>query len=219
MIETQSPSIRNPTTAPAALKRMRIIGLAGRAGAGKDTCADILCAHEGFWRIAFADPLRAEIMGSFGIDACFFSRDLKERRTPSLAIARSDDSQFIQRMAALGEDIHKPRSPREIMRWWGTEYRRHQDSQYWTDRMIETVDQAIRTGTHHHIVITDVRFLNEAQCIESMGGEIWMVQRGIADKHPASHQSEYELSRIHPTTIVNNNGTLADLADAIENLL
>ena len=35
-----------------------IVAFCGKAGAGKDTAAQVLCDHLGFERLAFADPLK-----------------------------------------------------------------------------------------------------------------------------------------------------------------
>lgn len=46
----------------------KLIGLAGKAGAGKDTVADYLWEKEGAIKIAFADALRAAATSIFGDD-------------------------------------------------------------------------------------------------------------------------------------------------------
>lgn len=196
-------------------KKLTIIGLAGRAGAGKDTCADIMCSRHGFVRTNFAAPLRNEIIDAFWIDPALFSTELKERRIPSLAINRCSDAGFIQRMQSLDIDLTQPRSPREIMRWWGTEYRRHQDESYWTRRMKHWIDLAIRHG-HHRIVVTDVRFLNESLCLQELNAQIWLIRRGIADVKAADHASELDISKLTPDLAIDNNGSLAELNQAIE---
>ena len=54
---------------------MRLLGLMGLAGAGKDTVADILVTLAPMDRRAFADALRIEISEAFGLDV----RVLQER--------------------------------------------------------------------------------------------------------------------------------------------
>ncbi len=159
---------------------LTLVGLTGRAGAGKDTSADILREWYGFTQIAFADPLRLEIVDAFGVDFRLFKRDFKEVRTHSLAIGRCADPAFIARMRDLGQSLTAPRSPRDIMRWWGTEYRRWQVSDYWIQRMIERIDALLRTGVWR-IVISDVRFDNEVACVRGLGGTIWRIRRAEAD--------------------------------------
>ena len=198
------------------MNHFSIIGLVGRAGAGKDTVASILSESHGHIRIAFADALRLEIANSFKIDSRVMDdRYEKEKINEHITIARCDDQDFIFRMQDLGYDIHQHRSPRQILRWWGTEYRRQVCSdKYWLERMQDTIDSLMRTGARK-IVITDVRFINEAKFVNSLFGQIWRVSRTSADSIKADHSSESEQDHICCTTTVSNNGTLGQLIHTV----
>lgn len=202
----------------AARNDYRLIGLCGRAEAGKDTCADVLQAAYDFQRIAFADALREEISHSFGVDLReLLRRDTKEIRNPALAIGRSDDGRFIAIMASTGVCISSPRSPREITRWWGTEYRRKLDGEhYWVQRARDRLDSAFRRGARR-VVFTDVRFPNEAEFIRSYGGQVWRLRRALADSRPADHVSESELAAIMPDVTLHNDSTLETFATDVRN--
>ena len=134
----------------------KLIGLVGRAGAGKDTVASILAETEGVTPIAFADALREEVKNAFGVGIeCMLQRDEKEQPTQALAISRCADRRFINRMLAIAENPYTPRSPREILQLWGTEYRRECDSfTYWIDRLQDTIDYLATGGKP--VVVTDV---------------------------------------------------------------
>ncbi len=43
---------------------MKLIGLVGRAGAGKTTVAKHLCERYGFVRVAFGDPLKVMLLNA-----------------------------------------------------------------------------------------------------------------------------------------------------------
>lgn len=191
-----------------------ILGLAGRAGAGKDTCADVLCQAHQFYRMAFADALRQEVVNAFGIDSGLFHTPSKEQKTAALAIGRCNDSDFMALMVKRGENITAPRSAREIMQWWGTEYRRAQNPVYWLDRAANTINEAMRRG-FRRVVITDVRFRNEADLVRYYNGQVWMICRATADTAPANHQSELELALIHPDTVIENNRSMTAFAAAV----
>ncbi|NYT76527.1 hypothetical protein H0A71_05950 [Alcaligenaceae bacterium] len=191
--------------------RYLILGLTGRAGAGKDTAADILCDAYQFYRFAFADPVRAEITNAFGIDPTIFHGSAKERKIEALAIERCSDRVFTTTMAKHGVSFSAPRSPREIMRWWGTEYRRVQQPHYWTRIASDTLHEALRRG-FRRIVITDLRFDNEAAFVRYNGGVIWKVTRVLAEQSPANHQSEREVDQITPDVTINNNRSMTSLA-------
>lgn len=194
------------------------IGLVGRAGAGKDTCADILAAHHGYARLAFADALKIELTHAFGVDPRLFSaRHIKETPTASLAIGRSTDSRFISYMVNTGHCPITPQSPRTLMRLWGTEYRRTLDSHdYWLLRAHETVEELFRRG-HRRLVITDIRFTNEAAFARDLGATIWRISRDLANRTPATHLSETELDLIAVDRTLTNDGHLNQLVRTVLN--
>lgn len=183
-----------------------VIGLAGRARAGKNTVAEILKSIDsGFCQCAFADALRDEVIDAFKVSSDVFNNDdLKERKDPALAIIRCGDIEFIDRMTALGHNLITPRTPREIMQLWGTEYRRNQVDDYWIDKLSLFIHERIKFGTRK-FVVTDVRFEDEAQFVKRMSGDLWLIQRDVADSKPARHRSEQinSISSIDKT-IINN---------------
>ncbi len=64
---------------------------------------------------------------------------------------------------------------RRLLQWWGTEYRRRQDPDYW----VKAWESAYRQlqSTIRHILVDDVRFPNEAQVIRRNGGVLVRVER------------------------------------------
>lgn len=98
--------------------------------------------------------------------------------------------------------LHTPRSPRWVLQLWGTEYRRRSrygHDSYWLDK----VRVLILANPQTHYVITDVRFKNEADFVEEMGGLLVRIRRLAlelleeaarrAGKGTALHPSETEL--------------------------
>ena len=196
------------------MSTFKIIGLVGRAGAGKDTVASILSETEDVTPIAFADALREEVKNAFGVGIeCMLHRDEKEQPTQALAISRCADKRFINRMLAIAENPYTPRSPREILQLWGTEYRRECDSQtYWIDRLQDTIDYHVTAGKD--VVVTDVRFVNEALYLKQIGGSLWRIYRPIAELAISSHSSESDIDRIEIDRIIVNDGSVGQLVHA-----
>lgn len=190
-----------------------ILGLTGRAGAGKDTVADVLCEAHQFYRFAFADPLRAEVVDAFKIDPGLFLPPHKEQRIDALAIDRSADRDFVIAMSKRGKSMTAPRSPREIMQWWGTEYRREQQPHYWTRKAGDALHDAMRRG-FRRIVITDVRFENEAAFVRYHGGKMWRVKRATSEHAKLTHKSEMTDS-IDVDKEIDNNRSMTALAAAV----
>lgn len=100
---------------------------------------------------------------------------------------------------------------RRILQWWGTEYRRAQDSDYWTKawgRKVETLDL-----DELHVLVDDVRFMNELQVIREHGGLIVKVERPGFDG-ANNHASETSLDDYHAWDgILLNDGSLTEFEE------
>ncbi len=119
-----------------------MIGITGRAGAGKSYLARELAEMHGHVRhVSFASQLRKEIEAVLGV-----------RRITNLWV--------------------KPTSPevRFILQQYGTEYRRAQDPDYWVKRGM--AEAKTYTDDGWGVVFDDVRFPNEADAIGLEGGLI-----------------------------------------------
>lgn len=202
-----------------------LIGLTGLAGAGKDAVADILRAHCGSYTASFAGHLRAEISNAFRIDSALLTdRATKEQPTSELALERCSDTAFVDRMVVLhmsgapdggiegGQiDLSAPRSPRQIMQWWGTEYRRAQNPNYWTAKAHRHIAWMAKAFAPRAIILTDVRFDNEAQLVRTWHGQIWQVNRPSQASTAAEHVSEVTGEQFLPDDVIHNTGDLQHL--------
>jgi hypothetical protein len=120
-------------------------------------------------------------------------------------------------------------SPRQVLQWWGTEYRRKQDPEYWIKKAELTVRAYLALAkddpdTHRGgLVNCSVRFPNERTFIEMFNGEVWHVQRpNWGDALPASqraHIAEQGLPVLSRDKVVLNNGTIEQLGTAANLLL
>ncbi len=196
-----------------------IIALAGLAGSGKDTAADMLVLHAGFIKLAFADALRTEVAAAFGMGGergLFEDRQAKETPTRRLALDRCWSAGFVKAVVtaagapAGGEWMGAPRSPRQIMQWWGTEYRRAQQEDYWCKRMGLRIDGMLLLG-HRRIVITDCRFENEAAVVRRLGGVLWQMVRPGTECTEGGHASQNDGAGLGPDAAIVNDAGLEDL--------
>lgn len=164
-----------------------LIGVMGQKGAGKDSFANVLKA-QGWLVRAYATPLYQEVSRAFGVTTAFLgNRETKETPLPELALRNCASLEFLQVMRDLklaGPDKHL--SPRQVLQWWGTEYRRRQQADYWIVRMAEFIQANPGQG----IVIPDVRFEDEAQLIKSKAGLLVRVTRPELQAQADSHVSE-----------------------------
>lgn len=141
---------------------IKLIGLHGPAGCGKDTVAEILCATQEFRSVSFAEPLIDMLVAGFRVSKSYFTdRNLKEIPIPELC----------------------GKSPRQLMQTLGTEWgRNYIDCDVWVkiaDRKIDYLRKLAAAGNAYieGIVATDVRFRNEYDYIRSQGGTIWHIHR------------------------------------------
>lgn len=152
---------------------MLIVGVCGDKQHGKDTVAQMLIdiAIENnveAVRRAMADPLKEEIADCFA---------------PRMGVTREE---LIRQMNTTGE---KERW-RLIMQWWGTEYRRAEDKDYWVKQMNSWM-KANGWSREIIILVPDVRFLNEIHYVLDNGGYMVRVNRPGFPTNDA-HSSEQE---------------------------
>ena len=177
----------------------KIIGLSGYAKSGKDTVGQYLVSNYGFNRVAFADSVR---QGVYALNPF---------------IPNGDSFVRLQTVVdSLGWDTAKEDIPevRRLLQLYGTEAGRDIHGQnIWIDNLQYKVETLLENS---HVVITDVRFENEFEYVESVGGTIMRVTReGVGKRF--DHASESG-----PTDadfIIENNGTLEDLYNSVDVLM
>lgn len=69
-----------------------------------------------------------------------------------------------------------------------------------------------------HVIISDCRMLNEAKAIKEKGGVIVRIERKSCESNGDSHKSETELNAIVPDYLVDNNGSIKDLANNLNTM-
>lgn len=171
-----------------------IIGLVGFKQVGKSTAAKYLEDKHKAKRINMKDALVSEIKQNF----------------PDLLAKLAD-----MHMMSVNQlfDV-KPELMRALMQNYGTEVRRGDDQNYWTDRWKESVE-----GVKGMIVVDDVRFLNEAKAVREMGGIIVRLTRPDIETG-GTHSSETEQLSIEvDETIHCEPGSHQKLYEEMENLI
>ena len=172
-----------------------LIGLSGRAGSGKDTTANLLIGE--FLKqgaqvktLAFAGKLKEVICDVFGLDLVVFEDRLMKNNP----------------MMALGG-----RTPREVAQFLGTEAFRSIRSEVWVDCAMRQARKYLAQGIS--VIVTDCRFLNEADAISSYGGHIVSLVRDSVEVY--DHPSENSISVIKSqfaSCTIQNNGSMDELA-------
>jgi len=168
-------------------KSYNLIGLTGYAQSGKDTLANILMDKYGYRRIAFADTIREFLYEVNPMVACSPTGYLKDL----VNLVGWDKAKQEPQVRRLLQDL-------------GVTARKLIDEDIWVKIALRNLSAGDR------VVITDVRFENEAESISALGGQLWRVKRAGVDAVNA-HISETQLDGYRVDQIFLNNGTVEDL--------
>jgi len=183
-----TPPFRNPTQ---PVEGKLLVGLYGRARAGKDTAAAFLEDRHLLQQFAFANPLKGMLTSVFG--DLFYDGD---REKP---------------IEWLGK------SPRQLMQTLGTEWGRqcvHPD--LWV-LLAHQEWLACQRNLSKGMVVSDVRFDNEARWIKEQGGTLIEIRRHSAGQ-VANHTSEAGIT-VAVDHVIRNDGTIDDLYAALDEVM
>lgn len=205
-----------------------VIGFAGKAASGKSTAAQMLRQRLGDQLVILpmAQVLRKELED-------FIQQVGAEQFVPLIYGDQDDklrlfyvDSQRAAQLCPQWDDYRcmngdiQDRSAetavtvRRLLQWWGTEYRRAQDPDYWTKAWAVALQQYDLERLH--VLVDDVRFINELKEIRANGGQIFRIVRPGFDG-ANNHSSENSLDGYnHWDMVIENNGSLEDLAARLE---
>lgn len=167
----------------------RIVGITGRATAGKDTVANILSEEFGYARYSWADPLKK----------------MAYTLNPRIWMWR----RLQHYVDKLGwDEAKKIPKVRKFLQFVGTECVRdcvHPDTWVWAG------GQAMKYRLN---VIPDCRFLNEANWVKGAGGILLLVRRpGVGSVN--NHVSDAGLIDHLADYVIDNDGTIESLRSKV----
>ena len=177
-----------------------IIGLTGYAQSGKDTVAKILVDNYGYTRVAFADKIRE------------FLYDMN----PMVDNVAFEPIFLRDRVDRDGWEVAK-KNPhiRRTLQTAGVAARKIFGEDFWVNEVFKNIDPA------DNIVITDVRFTNEAEAIKlitkltGLDSQVWRIKR-VGVEAVNAHVSESQMDDYKVDQIFTNNGTIEDLETMIK---
>ncbi len=187
-----------------------LVGLVGTKGVGKDTAGRYLVNVCGWHRVALATPLRNAVKSMF-----------------ALTDAQCDDPVLKEEPGALGVSF---RRGAQIL---GTDLVRNQlcgtngllpelgKKGLWIQHMERAIADARCKG--RRVVITDVRFPDEAAAIVALGGKLIRITRpGRELASEDNHASENNIDNIathFPLLQIENNGSCDDVGRKIVEII
>ena len=167
-----------------------IIGLSGYARSGKDEVAKILVEEYGYTRAAFADKIR----------------EFLYETNPQIG-----GNRLQHLIDTYGWEVAKSQPEvRHLLQSIGVGARKLLGDDIWIYQVLKDLHPSDK------VVISDVRFINEAECIGARGGQLWRIKRpGVEPIN--DHVSENELDGYKVDMILKNEGTLEDLRKMVHN--
>lgn len=169
----------------------KLIGITGAARSGKDTVASFLLSLRGGYLYSFADPIR-EMLKALGVDL--------------------SDPYWQDRKELTIKTINA--SPRRMMQTLGTEWGRELIH---PDLWVLLAAKKLKANGQG-MIVTDVRFENEAAFVRDNDGVLIHVTRtnGVLVE---AHKSENGVKWDQSDRIIRNNGSLDELYVATRNVL
>jgi hypothetical protein len=170
-----------------------LIGLAGPAGVGKDTAARYIADEFSLLQYAFASPIK-DALQAMGFDRRVYDQDeVKDAPIPELNV-----------------------SYRKLAQTLGTEWGRAMHEEFWLmlgKRRFAVMQSMPEHAAYRGMVVSDVRFPNEAQWVRETGLLIHLAgpsRRPIAEDG-SSHASEAGICKQQGDVVVTNTGSLTFL--------
>lgn len=166
-----------------------IIGIAGHARSGKDTIAKLIKQEHHCMTYAFAEPLKA-MLKAIGLEEHELNGWKKDE---------------------INNDFQA--TPRHMMQTLGTEWGRDTiNANMWVIAAAKRLKHLNQAQPDATILITDVRFPNEADFVREHGFLIH-VERPVKRISGSTHRSENRLSVKDTDHIIINDGSLEDLRE------
>lgn len=179
-----------------------LIGLVARKQSGKSTFADYLVKEYSFINQAFADPIK---------DACKIIFDFSDEQTEGVLKEVMDKRWGItprQAFQIIGTDVFRQHLPKTVPGL------KEIGDQFW----IERFKIWYRKNMDKNVIVSDVRFPNEAQLIRDMGGVIVKIQRSGV-KNGDTHISETLIDNIEEDSMIRNDFSLETYYQHIDELM
>ncbi|MBB18354.1 MAG: hypothetical protein CMP20_02640 [Rickettsiales bacterium] len=185
-----------------------IIGLGHKKGSGKDATADILENHAlsngvKVLRIAFAYTLKAVVGIMFGLEA----------------------DQLTTQEGKAAVDPFWDVTPRQMLQWVGTDcFRNVLHPKIWITVLLRRLVAALNPDEDTLVLITDVRFPDEANAIRKWGGVVWRIDRPSVLEAEAEAKAANNPPHVSETALddyenwdafIPNDGTLEELRTTV----
>lgn len=212
-----------------------LIGLVAPKQSGKDTAANYLCSAYSFSKYNFADPLKNAIGDIFGFSYEQLHGKEKEVIDPFWKVTPRE---LFQKIGTELFQYHLPNEVEEFKdfgrlfwvkcfeRWYLNKEKDYDFARtHWSNGAFESMLKDLPTNIfdttkpNFRVIVSDVRFLHEANKIKEMGGILIKINRSGEKNEYSNHTSETELNEIFCDYTLENNGYLVDLYEELDKII
>lgn len=199
---------------------MKIIGISGKKGAGKDCVADFFVNGEKFKKLALATPLKQMLSSVFELDIKYFDDEkLKEAELPYFITIEYHHINKIERYVSevwgftvdyvaqhsfidfVGTEI---RTARKLMQLVGTDMlRKHIRDDLFIVLLFTKIKEL-----SCDVVVSDVRLKNEREALKKAGAKLMLIKRDALENKD-KHISENDLGKDAEYDAVINNSDIS----------
>ena len=175
-----------------------IIGICGKKYSGKSTVAELLFNATGFRVVSFADKLKDV--------ACVLGECTRVQLEDYYFKENTIVPDYLQPYCG---DAKRP-TYRAFLQHFGSEIMRGVNDSIWIDCTLGYADE--------DLIVSDVRFPNEAKAIKDRGGIIIKIVRESCKSNDA-HCSETSIDEVQADYIIRNESSFTDLVYNIDTLV
>ena len=177
---------------------LTLIALTGSIASGKSTVSDYLENIYGFTEYAFAKPLK-----EIGLAMGFEQHQLYGTQAQKLEINEYWNISAREFLQKFGTDIC-----RNLLHHVLPSMEFGESKSPWVRLFEIYIDKLTKEYPNGCIVVSDLRFLDEAVAIKKLGGYIVRIERtsNVADTELYKHSSETEMSQIKADFTIYNTG-------------
>lgn len=185
----------------------RIVGIGGRLASGKDTVADYLVG-KGWVKVGMSDvlhecamrlnpyiPINERMSSTYGVEGLFVRY-----------------TELVEQVGYV--EAKKNPEVRRFLQAFGTEVGRNMFGEnFWVDIMARRLRKIAKVND---VIATGIRFPNEVDMINDLGGQTWWVDR---DEHCVKHGDHSSETSVDPDmfeVIIENYGTLEELYHEVD---
>jgi len=212
-----------------------LIGLVAPKRSGKDTAANYLCSSYGFKKYNFADPLKNGIREIFGFTYEQLEGDDKEKIDSFWGVSPRELFQKIgtelfqyelPKIVHQFKDYDRTFWVKCFERWYLSQLETYRINKlYWSNGVFDNILRDIPSNLfetskpNFRVVVSDVRFIHEANKIKEMGGILIKISRETKENDYNVHSSETENQSIECDYIIENNGFMIDMYEQFDDIM